>query len=163
MKSEAADDAHAADVLLQDLQKLGYSTVILKSDQEPSIKALMLAVKKRFVGALILEWSPVGQSKSNGEVERAVQSVHGMTRALKEFTELKIKKMISGKSPVLAWMVQHASFLLNALGSGGVADGLTPYSRWRARGWKIQLPAFGENVECMKRTKTKLGGTMASF
>ena len=156
LKSKAADDTHAADVLLQDLQKLGYSTVILKSDQEPSIKALMLAVKRRFVGTLILEWSPVGQSKSNGEVERAVQSVHGMTRTLKEFTELKIKKMIGGKSPILAWMVQHASFLMNTFGSGGVADGLTPYSRWRGRAWKIQLPAFGENVEYMKRTKTKL-------
>ena len=97
--NKAADDAHAADVLLQDLQKLGHSTVILKSDQEPSIKALMLAVKKRCVGTLILEWSPLGQSKSNGEIERAVQSVHGMTRTLKEFTELKIKKMIGGKSP----------------------------------------------------------------
>ena len=63
LKSKAADDTHAADVLLQDLQKLGYSTVILKSDQEPSIKALMLAVKKGCVGTLILEWSPVGQQK----------------------------------------------------------------------------------------------------
>ena len=33
---------------------------------------------------------------------------------------------------------------------------LTPYSRWRGRSWKIQLPAFGERIEYMKRTKTKL-------
>ena len=47
LKSKAADDAHAANMLLGDLKKLGYTTIILKSDQEPSIKALMLAVKKK--------------------------------------------------------------------------------------------------------------------
>ena len=110
-------------MLLRDLQNLGYSTVILKGDQEHSLKALMQAAKAKFIGTLILEWSPVGQSKSNGEIVRAVQGVQGMTRALKEFLELKIKQKISGKSPVLAWMVQHAAFLINTFGSGGVADG----------------------------------------
>ena len=156
LKSKSADDPHAADMLLRDLEKLGYSTVILKGDQEHSLKALMHAVKNKFTGTLILEWSPVGQSKSNGEVERAVQSVHGMTRTLKEFLELKIKQTISGKSPVLAWMIQHSALLINTFGNGGIADGLTPYSRWRGRSWKIQLPAFGERIEYMKRTKTKL-------
>ncbi len=79
LKSKSADDPHAADMLLRDLEKRGYSTVILRGDQEHSLKALMHAVKNKFTGTMILEWSPVGQSKSNGEIERAVQSVHGMT------------------------------------------------------------------------------------
>ena len=46
-----------------------------------------------------------------------------MTRTLKEFLKLKIKQKISGKSPVLAWMIQHSAFLLNAFGNGGIQDG----------------------------------------
>ena len=49
-----------------------------------------------------------------------------MTRTLKEFLEFKIKQKISGKSPVLAWMIQHSAFLLNTFGNGGIRDGLTP-------------------------------------
>ena len=97
----SADDPHAADMLLRDLEKPCYPTVILKGDQEHSLRALMNSVKNKFVGALILEFSPVGQSKSNGEIERAVQSVHGMTRTLKEFLELKTEQKICGKSPSL--------------------------------------------------------------
>ena len=35
LKSKAADDAHAADMLLRDLQKLGYTTIILKVIRSP--------------------------------------------------------------------------------------------------------------------------------
>ena len=48
LKSKSADDPHVADMLLRGLQKLGYSTVILKGDQEHSLRALMNSVKNKF-------------------------------------------------------------------------------------------------------------------
>ena len=61
-----------ATALLQDLERTGYKRVLLKSDQEPSIKSLCVAVKTGWAGEVMLESSPKGESKSNGEVERAV-------------------------------------------------------------------------------------------
>ena len=54
------------------------SEVIVKTDQEPAIAALVEdVVKTRGRKITIVEKSPVGSSGSNGIVERAVQSVEG--------------------------------------------------------------------------------------
>ena len=49
---------------------MGYKIVILKSDQEPRIVALCDAVKNGWHGEVVPEASPIGESTSNGEVER---------------------------------------------------------------------------------------------
>ena len=73
--------------LMTDLDFMGYKSVIFKSDQEPSIVGLCDAVKKGWHGEIVLEASLMVEIKSNGEVERAVQSVHGQARTLTEFLE----------------------------------------------------------------------------
>eukprot|EP00973_Karenia_brevis_P047849 6640967-Karenia_brevis.AAC.1 len=50
---------------------LGYGRVILRSDQEASIKALQEDVKHMRHGETMLENSPVGESRSNGLSEKA--------------------------------------------------------------------------------------------
>ena len=47
------------------------------------------AVKNFLYGEIVPGASPKGEGKSNGEVERAVQSVHGLARTLKVFLEQK--------------------------------------------------------------------------
>ena len=69
---------YPAKALMNDLDFMGYKRIVLKSDQEPSIVALCDAVKSGWHGEI--EASPKGESKSNGEVEHAVQSVHGLPR-----------------------------------------------------------------------------------
>ena len=60
--------------LFVEIRNLGYKRLILKSDQERSIKALKDAVKERMMDIeLVLEESPVGEHQSNGEVENAVK------------------------------------------------------------------------------------------
>ena len=56
---------------------LGYKKLILKNDQEASIKALSLAVRNGSSGEIVPEESPRGDhhGQSNGEAERSVQSV----------------------------------------------------------------------------------------
>ena len=61
--------------------------MILKSSQEPAIKALVEAAKIGWSQKLIMEKAPKGESKSNGEVARAVQEVQGIARTLKEALE----------------------------------------------------------------------------
>ncbi len=69
------------------LDKTGYKRVVLKCDQEPATKALAMRVKETWHGEVLIEHSHVGDSKSNGEVERAVQEAQGIARNLKEHVE----------------------------------------------------------------------------
>ena len=87
--------------------------MILKSDQEPSIVALRNEVKKRWAlssgGELLPESSPKGESKSNGEVERAVQEVHGISRTLKEYVEFYAEIVLDPHWPIMAWLVGYST------------------------------------------------------
>ena len=98
--------------LMNNLDLMGYKRLIMKSDQEPSITALVSAIKHGWHGEIIAEASPKGESKSNGEVERAVQSVHGLARTIKDFLEQNSGMELSPKSPLLAWSVEHCGNLL---------------------------------------------------
>jgi hypothetical protein len=146
----------ASTVLLRDLEKTGYKRLVLKSDQESSIKALAKAAKDGFGGEVVLEQSPKGQSQSNGEVERAVQSVHGLARTLKDHLEQQAKMVLDARSPVLAWLVEHAGVLLNLFHRGEPHDGFTAFHRLKGRPWRVALPCFGEVVEFQRRAKHKL-------
>ena len=66
------------------LQELGYTRMVLKSDGEPSITALVTAVQKEWAGdsnnfqrQLIPRTSPVDDHASNGAVEAMVHSLEG--------------------------------------------------------------------------------------
>ena len=85
--SKGVTDPCPARALMADLDFMGYRRVILKSGQEPSIVALCDAVRNGWHGEILPEASPKGESKSNGEVERAVQSVHGLARTLRDSLE----------------------------------------------------------------------------
>ena len=97
---------------MADLDIMEYRRVIFKSDQEPSIVALCDAVKNGWHGEIVPEASPKGESKSNGEVERAVQSLHGLARTHKDFLEQQSGITLESRSPLLAWLVEHCSNLL---------------------------------------------------
>ncbi len=76
---------------MKDLTLAGHQRLILRNDQEPAVVALQREVKKRFGlgtgGEVLPGFSTNGESKSNGEIERAVQEVHGILCALKELVE----------------------------------------------------------------------------
>ena len=61
--------------VLKDLASLGYKKLVLKNDQEASIKALsLLAARNGSSGEVVPEESPKGdrRGQSNGEAERSV-------------------------------------------------------------------------------------------
>jgi len=64
------------------IESLGHSKIILKSDQEPALLSLKDAVKSEARINLVLEESPEYESRSNGEVERAIQTIQGQFRAM---------------------------------------------------------------------------------
>ena len=67
---------------MQDIKRLGHRRMLFKSDQEPSILALKEAVTEVMGIEVIPEESPVGESQSNGNIERAVRTVKGQIRTM---------------------------------------------------------------------------------
>lgn len=116
--------------------------------------ALCAAVRDAWSGEAIIESSPVMESRSNGQVERAVQEVQGLTRTYREDFETRTGMHLDSASPLLAWMVEWAGAAYSIYSRGRA--GLTPSHRLRGRPWRIQLPAFGEVVEFAPRGLDKL-------
>ena len=62
---------------------LGNSPIVLKSDQEPAIQALLERVVSSRTAPTRLEESPRGDSSSNGVVENGVRIIEAGMRALR--------------------------------------------------------------------------------
>ncbi len=64
-----------------------HGTITVKSDQEPAMRAIVKEVGRLRAaasgGRMVFEMGPVGESQSNGIAERAIQSVSGQARVLK--------------------------------------------------------------------------------
>ena len=133
--SKGTEHFYPEAALLRDVKFLGYSRLVLKADQEPSILALANAVKNTLTSNGIdcqLESSPKGDSHgmSNGEAESAVGITQGLARTLKDYVEHKSGKVIDPKSPLLGWLIEHVGTLYTLYASDENAkDGLTPYRK----------------------------------
>ena len=94
------------------LSETGYKRVIVRSDQEPAIKAVFNAAKTGWPGELIPELAPKeSHEKSNGAAEVSVQQAHGIARTLKEACEDQAKITIPPKHLALTWLLEYKAFL----------------------------------------------------
>ena len=67
---------------------------------------------------MILEKSPVAESRANGEVERYVQTVQSQVRTLKMSLETPYEVKIEEGHNVLPWLIMCAAMLLNICSVG---------------------------------------------
>ena len=96
------------------------------------------------------------ESKSNGEVERAVEPAHKLARTLQEFMEQQSGITLESRSPLLAWLVEHCSNLLLPFHKVEPHDVHTAYMRLKAKPWRVELPSFGECADYRKCTRHNL-------
>ena len=92
MQQKGGDgDEWAARKELGFLELLGYTSVVLKSDQESALGVVLkrLRTHRGDQAQTMTEHSPVGESKSNGIIERTTQSVEGQIRTLRSKIELE--------------------------------------------------------------------------
>ena len=139
-----------ADMILSDVEWLGHSRIILKSDGEPAIKALvkrvieLAKVEVKSLDQISSETSAAHDSQSNGSTEIGVQLVRGLFRTLRLCLEERINKLIPATHALTAWLVEHAALLYTASVRG--EDGHTAWGRARGRAFRQQLLGFGETV-----------------
>ena len=125
---------------------LEFHEVILKSDNEPALVALIERwVRERAAkgaGKTVTEHSPVRSSKSNGLVEKAVQDVQGMIRTMRSALEEKWGVKLGVEHPIWAWLAEYAGFLWTRFQVG--RDGRTAYERLKGKKVKLHGMEFGE-------------------
>ena len=93
---------------------------------------------------MVIENSPVHSSKSNGIIERAIQTVQGMIRTIRSSIEDKWEVKIKTSHPIWPWIAEHAAFLLSRFEVG--RDGKTAYERVKGKAAKVQGMSFAEGV-----------------
>ena len=96
---------------------LGYSRVILKSDNEPAIVAVLKETLKAVCVPCIVDQSleehpPPYNSKATGLVGSAVKSVRGMTCALRVALESSLGCETPAVHAIMTWLVSHAANIL---------------------------------------------------
>ena len=132
----------------EEVETLGRQRLVLKSDQEPSIKALLQSVKREKHQDISFERSPVAEHQSNGVAERAVKTVQGQVRTMKMALEARISEKVVETSDLIPWMVRHAAMLVN-IGQRG-DDGRTAWERVKGRRFNRDVPEFGERIMYLK-------------
>ena len=144
------EDGIVVDMMLHDLEWLGHTRVIIKADNEPAIQALA----RRAIELAKIELKDMDQvgkedpvaydSMTNGGTEIGVSLLRGLFRTLKLCLEQRIDRQVPVDHPVIAWLMEHTSLLLNAVVRG--SDGLTAWKRIRGRSFAQPLVGFGEKV-----------------
>jgi len=147
--------------LCRDLVKLGIGgQVVIKGDQEPALVSVIEeVVKLRGSDRTIPEYSPVGESQSNGLAERGVQTIEGLVRSHKLELEKKLGESIDVEMPVMSWLVEHCADLQNKYHVH--ADGRTSWERLKGKKHHGEILEFGQRVLHRLPGKTH-GGLLAA-
>ena len=135
-----------AEQLTRDILKLG-----LHGDQEPAIVDLLKQVAK-------LRVEEASWGNPNGVAERPVNSVEKMVRVHQSTFENRIGGRLPVKHPLFAWLVEHASDILNRLLVG--RDGNAAVQRLKGKRCEQYVLEFGSAV--MFRVRGKVEGACVS-
>ena len=124
--SKGSTGQYASRMVVGFIEELGDKDreIIVKTDQEPSIKFLVDDICTARTGAkTVKECSPKFSKGSNGVVERAVQGIEQCIRTMKSSFDERYKVKVDIQHPVITWLCDYAGYVLNRLEVG--ADGKT--------------------------------------
>ncbi|CAE8636697.1 unnamed protein product, partial [Polarella glacialis] len=114
----------------------------VRTDSEPSIMALAQALgNRRSPARNFLETAPIKSPGSVGAVDRFAQTAAGECRALKMDVEEMWACAVDTQSPILPWMVSHASWVYNRFQPHG-----TSYEALRGQPYQGEVFRFTQPV-----------------
>ena len=128
----------------------------MQADPEPSVKQALNAVqacRSRLGLATNTRLIEKGSHASNGQVEKAIDTIRRGGLTLRSFLEDRIKAKLEGHCHVFAWINRHAAFLHNRYACG--SRGAPPYEIMFGRRYRGKLLPFGEKCIYYKPSKHK--------
>ena len=148
LESKGASEYRAVSQICEDLETIGLKSdrIVIKSDQEGAIVAKpkeILRHRETEFGTGI-DNSSVGDSDSNGTIERAIQDVEGQTRTLRAALEERVQERVDLDNPVVPWMVRHAAYLITRCRIR--PNGRTSFQVMKGRRSNTKMAEFGEIV-----------------
>ena len=122
--------------------------VVIRSDNEPALGKVVEEIGRLRAAkggqGMVVENSPVRSSKSNGFIERTIQSVQGLVRTWRSSLEEKWGVKIDVEHRIWPWLVEMVGWLMSRAEVG--ADGKTGYERCKGRRARLPGMEFGEAV-----------------
>ena len=151
--------------MARDVEWIGATEVIMKSDQEKPIVALLknalTALRVEGLEQAGEEHSPAYDPQANGAVESAVGDTKGRLRTNILALEARLRHRIPPDHPIVTLLVPHVTFLMRTQIRG--VDGTTAYQRLRGRPYATRLVEFGEVYRYKLKQKDVIeGGSMAA-
>ena len=144
VRHKGTGDGWALEYALKFIKFLGYKRIILKSDQEPAMMDFKTTIQKMFEGEAMIEDSQVKDKATNGFIENSIREVEGMIRTLKDQVEKYSGVKVNKDSPLLPWLVIHASNLITCYKIQ--PDGRSSYQRLKGKRAYAYIAPFGEKV-----------------
>ena len=77
---------------------------------------------------VMMDNSPKGDSQANGDAERAVRSIQGLERTMKDALESAIEAEVPTSHDLMTWLIEHAATIINCFKRTSGGDGLTAFS-----------------------------------
>ena len=110
--------AHVVAAFASWIWELGHARVIIQSDGQPAILALVAVVRDKVIAdgrtkQVVCQIPPKGTHESDGAAERTVQQVRGMARVYLERVRELTGSVFPPNSPWLSWALRHASRTYN--------------------------------------------------
>ena len=121
-------------------------SVIFQADGERSTRQILRAVQhcRAQLGlSSEIRITGTGQHASNGQAERAVQTVRNLANCLRYFAEERGGVMIKGSSDVYPWSFRHAAWLITRFRT---INGATSFEQMCDRKYAGRVVLFGESV-----------------
>ena len=146
----AGEDQYVASLVVQAVEWLGHTRLILKADNEPALHTLVeqsleeIRIKVRGVIQISTEHPPKYDSQSNGGVETGVRLIRGQFRTLKLCLEARIGKVIPTSHALVPWLLEYSALLLAVRYVS--KDGKTAWHRARGRNFGCNGLNFAELV-----------------
>ena len=134
----------AAEFVTSFIDRLGLTTVTLRTDGEPAIVKLAELVKGRRTHWTSLQQAPKHSSASIGAVERAHWEIQSQTKTPIAQMEAAYQVKIGHADTTWPWAVRHAGWLMHRYLVK--STGQTAYSSIYGKDYRKEICPFGETI-----------------
>ena len=141
------------------LQVSAAGEVAFQGDPEPSVKQILnsvVACRTKLGLKTKVKITQKGSHSSNGQVEKAIDTLRRNALTLKTFAEDRAKVVLEGDHHIFGWLLRHAAFLHNRYFTG--YRGIPAYEAMFGRRFKANLLPFGEL--CIYHAPSKYKGDL---
>ena len=141
-------EAHVVQQIVDDISLIGHTRLVLRSDNEPAMLALItdalkgLRIQLEDLASVAAEGSVPYDPQTNGAVESAVKNVKQSLRANLLTLERRLQARVPASHPIVSWLVRHSTML--RLVRMRARDGKTGFERARGTQCTSKLLGFGE-------------------